>query len=82
MEPGVLYNAPPEPLRDSIHEKALAAVGSLSAADRGAIVAIPTSRGVNAAIVTRLGDSWTVSGYIGKAWGEPLEAGGAIKLRW
>lgn len=80
--PGVAYAAPPAELLPAITGQISAALASLRPGSTGALVAIVTETGANAAIVAKLPHGWETIAYIGKRWGGPIEGGAAIRREW
>jgi hypothetical protein len=78
----VHLDTPPPHLVDAIRAKAISLTGELSPQNNGAIVVVPTTEGINAAVVVRKNGHFFVTGYIGKKWGEPVSAGGEIAVKW
>ncbi len=79
---GVAYNPPPSELIPAVNGQISAALASLKPGSKGALVAIATQAGVNAAIVAKLGEHWTTTAYIGKSWGAGPVWGAAVKAEW
>jgi len=48
----------------------------------GALVGVATTSGVNAAVVARINDTWTVMAFIGKTWQGPITGGAQILATW
>jgi hypothetical protein len=78
----VLMNPPPIDLEAAVRARVNAIAGDLGPSNRGAIISVATTAGVNLAIVARAGDHFFVKGYIAKEWGAPLDAGGAVEVKW
>lgn len=82
-ENGVLTNPPPLTWATEINDSITKFVNATIAADeRGGLVAIATTKGVNLAVVQRTGKNSEIVAYIGKTWGEPLDAGVQWRQRW
>jgi hypothetical protein len=80
--PSVQMVPPPANLLASTTKLVMDAAGTLQPHEKGALVFVVTTEGVNAAIVHRVNDNFTVVGWAGKQWGKPLAAGVAGSLRW
>lgn len=78
----VQMTPPPLDLADAVRTKAVQIAGELGPQNRGAVVAVATTKGVNLAVMARMSGHWFVQGYIAKEWGQPLEAGGGVQLKW
>ena len=48
----------------------------------GAVVGLATDRGMNAAVVHRIGSRFAVASWVGKSWGSRITAGGAVQATW
>lgn len=80
---GVSFTPPPADVLPAVNGSISAALASLKPGSKGAIVAIATQTGVNAAVVSVLPDGFTVHAYIGKQWGQPgATFGAAIRREW
>ena len=79
---GVAFNEPPAPLLDAIRRHALATASDIAPDADNALVLVPTTAGINGAIVSRFGEHWRIAGFVGKTWGEPLVGGGAVQFKW
>jgi hypothetical protein len=80
---GVLFNPPPVgPIMDAANRIAIDAAAKLPAGAKGGIFSVITTQGVNAVIVHKANEHFTIGGYIGKQWGQPLEGGAAAVLTW
>lgn len=79
---GVAFNAPPT----SLMADATAVLDAMSAQlppdANGAIVAVATDAGWNAAIMHRVDNRWAVGAFVGKNWGSSVTGGGAIRATW
>lgn len=83
VESGVLFNPPPiGPIMQAVSQIALDAAANLPAGSNGGVFAIATTVGVNAVIVNKVNNHFTVTGWVGKKWGQPLEAGAAAVFTW
>jgi hypothetical protein len=81
-ETGVKMIPPPERLIPDLHASMKRAIDTLPPGQRGAIVAVGTERGVNAAVVAKVGDGWQVQSWIGKEWGGAVQGGAAVVKSW
>lgn len=79
---GVQFRTPPSGLLTSIRAELDKSLAALPTNATGALVGVATERGVNAAIVTRLGTGWDVAAWIGKSWGEPISGGATVRKVW
>lgn len=55
---------------------------TLKDGDRGGVIGIATTTGINLALVQRIGGKSMVVGFVGKNWGEPITGGVEWRLRW
>lgn len=78
LHPGVAFNAPPEHLIPDIQASIGKAVAALPTDAKGAIVALVTDKGVNAAFIFKAPHGFEVAAWIGKSWGEELTAGAEV----
>ena len=79
---GVEFNAPPAPILGAMLRQIDAQIALLPADANGAVVAVATEAGINAAIVHRVGSRFQVAGFIGKRWSTPVEGGASVKFSW
>lgn len=79
---GVAISTPPEILIPTLTASIEKACAALPSGRSGAIVALADTRGVNAAIVQKLGDHVRVVGWVGKSWGAPIAGGASIHASW
>jgi hypothetical protein len=81
---GVELAPPPAIVYSQIAESVEAFAQTLRPNEQGGLIGIATTKGVNVAIVQRIGGHSTIVGWVGKrsGWGAPLEGGLAWKLRW
>lgn len=81
---GVELNAPPPHLFRDISASMEAFAATLKPGEQGGLVGIATTKGVQIAVVQKVGGAGTVVAWVGKSsgWGEPLDAGLAWKLTW
>ncbi len=80
---GVQFNAPPAgPIAEAAMRITSDALAQLPPNANGGILAIATTKGVNAVIVHRLNDHFKVAGWVGKTWGQPIEAGASLVATW
>ena len=78
---GVAFSGPPTSLlADATHVLAQM-TDTLPPGTNGAVIGVATEAGWNAAVVHRVGDSFAVSGWIGKSWG-PVTGGGVVRWSW
>jgi len=85
VRPSGVMLAPPPPILYGQISAAVEAYGdTLRSGERGGIVGIATTRGVQGAIILKTGERSTIVGWLGKpsGWGAPIEGGLAWKLRW
>jgi hypothetical protein len=80
--PGVAFNAPPNNLMASVQRQIDTLAAQLSPDVKGAVIAVATDTGWNAAIVHRAGNHFQVVSWVGKSWGSQLAGGGAVKVTW
>lgn len=84
--PGVMMTSPPADIIEKTEGIISRAVASLGEGERGALVWIASQQGdritVNLALVQKVNEHFTVTGWIGKSHGTPIEAGIAGKLVW
>lgn len=82
-ESGVVMNPPPHQFIDAVNQSITEFVNAtLRPGDRGGIVAVGTTKGVNLAVVQRVGSGGEIVAYVGKTWGEPIEGGLLWRQRW
>ena len=79
---GVAFSAPPPHLIADAARVIDAMTKDLPPGTRGAVVGLATDRGVNAAVVHRVGNRFAVASWIGKEWGSTVTAGGAVRATW
>jgi hypothetical protein len=83
---GVEMQVPPASIMPSISAALAKAVAEIPPDKSGALMGIVTERGVNLAVVHRVGDNFTVSAWIGRSWvgasGSAFECGAQAKLTW
>ena len=65
---GVAMSSPPEILLPSITAAVKKAATAIPDGKHGALVGVVCPTGVNLAVVSRLGDSVTVTAWLGKSW--------------
>lgn len=81
--PGVEMMMPPTSILPSVTRMVTDAVSNLGTNENGLFtVWINTTAGVNLAHVQRVGGHAEVVSYVGKSWGEPIEAGIAARIHW
>ncbi len=82
--PGVQMNTPPAQYITQTTSIIQNAVAQLGADEKGALVWVASrSAGkthVNLALVHRVNDRFAVTGWVGKTWGQPIEAGIAGRI--
>ena len=78
---GVDMKAPPVEYLQKTTALISDAVAQLGTA-KGALTWVATTQGVNLALVTKANEHVTVLAWIGRHWGEPVEAGIAGKVVW
>jgi hypothetical protein len=79
---GVVMTAPPERLIPDLRASMADALAQLRAGEQGALVAVATDAGVNAAVVARVGGDWQVQAWIGKRWGAHVQGGALVVRTW
>jgi len=79
---GVVFNQPPDHLIPDISASIQRAVAALPQGKSGAIVGVATDAGVNAAVVAKLNETWTVQAWVGKTWGGSVTGGAQILATW
>jgi hypothetical protein len=79
---GVAFNQPPAQLIPDISASIAKAVAALPQGKSGALVGVATTSGVNAAVVAKINDTWTVQAYVGKTWSGPVTGGAQILATW
>jgi len=79
---GVSFNEPPSGLLAQALDIVNRGIAQLPADANGAIVAVGTDAGVNAAVVGKVNEHFHVVGWIGKNWGSAVYGGGAATLVW
>jgi hypothetical protein len=79
---GVLTVPPPASIMETATRLVTEAAAQLGPDARGGFFPVLTTKGANAAIVQKAGDHVKVVAWIGKVWGQPLEAGGAGVIEW
>lgn len=79
---GVAFNAPPPHLIADASRVIAQMTKDFPTGTRGAVVALATDAGVNAAVVHRVGNRFVVASWIGKTWTGKIEAGGAVQVTW
>ena len=81
FEPGVEMVPPPAEFFKLTNEMIADAIRAADVkGGETAVTWIATTEGVNAAVVARVNDDLHFLAYIGKKWGEPIEAGVAGRL--
>lgn len=78
---GVAFNAPDAEHLPGLMASINGAFAQLSPYAHGALVAIATESGGNAALVIRVGDSVKVETWIGKTWGTPKPSYGVAVMK-
>ncbi len=79
---GVAMNPPPAIYLEQTTTLIADALKRVGKDERGGLVWVATTAGINLALASKVGDHVEVTAYIGKVWGEPLEAGIAGRVRW
>lgn len=84
---GVAMNIPPEYVLPSITAAVNKAAQAIPAGKTGALVTVFTPKGANLAVVHKVGDNITITGWVGKTWApKPGEAawdyGAAATVVW
>lgn len=79
---GVAFNAPPTSILADATKLIDQVAAGLPADAKGAVVAIATEGGWNAAIVHRAGDHFQIASWLGKSWDSPLTGGAAVRATW
>lgn len=83
---GVEMQVPPASIMPSISAALAKAVAEIPFDRKGALMGIVTERGVNLAVVHRVGRDFAVSAWIGRSWvgpsGAAYECGAQAKLTW
>lgn len=79
---GVAFNQPPALLIPDISASIARAVAALPQGKSGAIVGVVTDTGLNAAVIARVNDTWSVQAWLGKTWGGTVTGGGQILATW
>ena len=83
---GVEMQVPPASIMPSITAALNRACAEIPPDKSGALMGIVTERGVNLAIVHRVGDDFQVSAWVGRSWvgasGSAYECGAQAKLTW
>ena len=79
---GVAFTQPPDHLIPDISASIQRALATLPQGKSGALVGVATTSGVNAAVVARINDTWTVQAWIGKTWTGPVTGGAQILATW
>lgn len=80
---GLQFNAPPVgPIMEAVSKMAIDAADKLPVGASGGIFAIATTKGVNAVVVHRFNETFSVQGWIGKEWGAPLAGGASARIVW
>jgi CTP:molybdopterin cytidylyltransferase MocA len=82
MIKGVEFTAPPSHLLKDVQASIAQALKDLPPEKTGAVVLIATTAGINAAVVTRIGDHFATRSWVGKRWGEPLSGGADVMVSW
>lgn len=84
--PGVEMNAPPAEYIDKAERIISDAVAKLGPNEKGALTWLAMMKGdkiiVNLAVVAKVNDHFSTVAWIGRTWGEPIEAGIAGRLVW
>lgn len=81
-EKGVAWAAPPSHLFAEASALVDQMTAQLPADVQGAVIGIATAQGWNAAVVHRVGESFTVASWIGKSWHSELTGGAAVRVVW
>lgn len=80
---GVQMTAPPAEFVTEMNESITRFVdATIKADERGGLIAVASTRGVNLVVVQRTGTRSEVVAYIGKQWNKPLEGGIYWRQRW
>jgi len=79
---GVAFTQPPDHLIPDISASIAKAVAALPQGKSGALVGVATNAGVNAAVVAKVNDVWTIQAFIGKTWKGPVTGGAQILATW
>lgn len=79
---GVKLNAPPPPIYLDVMKEVDAAVAALPPGTNGAFVAVADLSGVNATVVSRVGNGWEVKVWVGKDWKGPISGGAEVVKHW
>jgi len=79
---GVVFNKPDPFTSLQIHDSVAKFVNTLPPNTRGGLATVATNKGVNAVLFTKINDKVEIDAWIGKTWGEPIEAGVAAKIIW
>ena len=79
---GVEMRPPPAVYLDQTSSLIADAVQRLGKDERGVITWVVTTKGLNLAVVDKINDHVTVTAWIGRHWGEPIEAGIAGCVQW
>ncbi len=79
---GVQTVPPPASLIEAMTKQVTDAVKTLPQGSRGALVGVATTKGVNLAVVSKIGKRTEVVGWVGKSWGEPISGGAAVRVQW
>lgn len=79
---GVQMNLPPDSLLPTIQSYIEQAAAILQPGERGRLVWIADTHGVNVAVVNRLNSHIEVTAWVGKKWSLPFAAGVVGQVRW
>ena len=81
---GVELAPPPAIVYGQIAASVEAYAQTLHPEARGGLIGIATTRGMNLAVVQRIGGTGQIVGWIGKGsgWGAPIEGGLAWRATW
>lgn len=80
--PGVAYIPPPVEKIPMIHDAIDTAFKTLPPGAKGGLFAIANETGINAAIVTTVGNGWKVETYIGRTWNGSTNYGAMVMKVW
>lgn len=79
---GVAFNAPPPHLISDTMANINAALATLPPDAHGAIISVADQSGVNAAVVAKIADQWSVVAFVGKTWTGPIQYGAEARWTW
>lgn len=79
---GVEMTLPPPTLLPTIRDYIDNAAAVLKPGERGRLVWIADTHGVNVAVVNKVNEHIEIAAFVGKRWGQPYAAGLVGQIHW